>query len=543
MRPTTGMAMTISTTLRQPLEFAFEAEVPIPASTVAILRRGFGADLHLVDAASGRIAHRSSEQPAGEWTPWVQLSRQAADCDRVEFLADEPPLAVLAVPVASNPPNVALGVFVTRTARVDDLRCAAAALGLNPDETVRWARGQSPWTPESLLRVAGMIQDGVIQSQRLAKIEIEAQNLSNHLAVTYEEISLLYRLTHNLKISQSDDDLGRIALEWMGEVVPAEGFALYLASIGGQAGTLDHHARSRARWLTHGQCPIDDTQFGRLVSQLNLNARSRPAVVNPPVTARAGWTLPQIRQLVMVPLAEGENLFGWLAALNHVAGGEFGTVEASLLSSVAAILGIHSGNIELYRQQAELMSGIIRALSSAIDAKDQYTCGHSDRVARFSVRLARELNCSHDQLDTIYLSGLLHDIGKIGINDSVLRKPDKLTEAEYSHIKTHVQVGHRILVDLKKLGEVLPAVLHHHESWDGSGYPLGLKGDAIPLSARIIAVADSYDAMGSDRPYRKGMPAEKIDEIFRSGSGRQWDPQVIDAYFRAREDLRRIASE
>jgi HD-GYP domain-containing protein (c-di-GMP phosphodiesterase class II) len=279
------------------------------------------------------------------------------------------------------------------------------------------------------------------------------------------------------------------------------------------------------------------------VAHLGLDGRSRPVVLNPPATERAGWPLSELRQLVMVPLAEGDNLFGWLAALNHTAGGEFGTVEASLLNSVAAILGIHSGNIELYRQQAELMSGIIRALTSAIDAKDQYTCGHSDRVARFSVRIGRELNCTQDQLDTIYLSGLLHDIGKIGVSDSVLRKPDRLTDEEYSHIQTHVQVGHRILVDLKKLGEVLPAVLHHHESWDGSGYPQGLRGEAIPLSARIIAVADSFDAMGSDRPYRKGMADEKIDGIFRGGRGKQWDPQVVDAFFRCRDDLRRIARE
>ena len=157
--------------------------------------------------------------------------------------------------------------------------------------------------------------------------------------------------------------------------------------------------------------------------------------------------------------------------MNHVEGDEFGTVEASLLNSVAAILGIHSGNIELYRQQSELLAGVVRALTSAIDAKDPYTCGHSDRVARVAVRLAQELGCDASTLNTIYLSGLLHDIGKIGIDDSVLRKPGKLTDAEYEHIKRHVEIGHQILRDLKKLDDVLPVVLHHHESWDGAGYP------------------------------------------------------------------------
>ena len=234
-------------------------------------------------------------------------------------------------------------------------------------------------------------------------------------------------------------------------------------------------------------------------------------------------------------MAEGENCFGWLVAFNHSRGGEFGTVEASLLSSVGAILGIHSGNSELYQQQREFFAGVVRALTSAIDAKDPYTCGHSDRVARVAVRLAEELGCNRKQVDTIYLSGLLHDIGKIGIDDNVLRKPGKLTEAEYEHIKTHAEIGYKILKDIKQLDDVLPVVLHHHEQWDGKGYPHGLAGDAIPQLARIVAVADAFDAMGSDRPYRKGMPDEKLDAILRDGAGKQWDAAVVEAFFRARD--------
>ena len=141
------------------------------------------------------------------------------------------------------------------------------------------------------------------------------------------------------------------------------------------------------------------------------------------------------------------------------------------------MLGIHSGNIDLYRQQAELLAGVVRAMTSAIDAKDPYTRGHSDRVARVAVRLAQELGCDAETLHTIYFSGLLHDIGKIGINDEVLRKPGKLSDDEFEHIKTHVEIGYRILVDLRKMSHMLPVVLHHHESWDGKGYPHGLAGD------------------------------------------------------------------
>jgi HD-GYP domain-containing protein (c-di-GMP phosphodiesterase class II) len=139
------------------------------------------------------------------------------------------------------------------------------------------------------------------------------------------------------------------------------------------------------------------------------------------------------------------------------------------------------------------------------------------------------------------MAGLLHDLGKIGIDDGVLRKPGKLTEAEFEHVKTHVEIGYRILRDLRKMQHVLPVVLHHHESWDGSGYPHGLRGENIPFLARIAAVADAYDAMASDRPYRNGMPDEKLDSIIRAGAGKQWDAKVVEAFFRARDDIREIS--
>jgi len=137
-------------------------------------------------------------------------------------------------------------------------------------------------------------------------------------------------------------------------------------------------------------------------------------------------------------------------------------------------------------------------------------------------------------------AALLHDVGKIGVEDSILRKAGKLSEAEYEHIKQHAEIGHRILHDLSKLEGVLPVVLHHHESWDGRGYPQRLGAERIPLAARIVAVADAFDAMSSDRPYRKGLPDEKIDEIFHAGAGKQWDPAVVDAFFSARDDIREI---
>jgi putative nucleotidyltransferase with HDIG domain len=516
---------------------AADAELP------ALLEQAFGVPLTLLDAETVEVRHASPGQPYRDWGVRAEIVREVARRGRPELIDDEDPFLVLAMPLVDLAGNVLVAVATLVSRRValsEDLSRPAEAVGLRPEEAGLWAARQTPWAADASKRVAAMVMAQADSRRRVRELEREARDLSVNLASTYEEISLLYRLTQNLKLSKSDEDLGRVALEWLAEVIPARGLAIGLRPVVGQQQGVDHDLRTQPVLLAHGECPIDETRFAALVEHLGRGDANGPVVVNPPRTDRDDWPCPQVRQVILVPLAEGENLFGHLAAMNHVDGQEFGTVEASLLSSVAAILGIHSGNIELYRQQSDLLAGIIRALSSAIDAKDPYTCGHSERVARVSVRIAEQLGADAKVLNTIYLSGLLHDIGKIGISDAVLRKPEKLSDEEYDHIKRHVEIGHHILRGLSKLGDVLPVVLHHHESWDGGGYPEHLGSEEIPLAARIVAVADAFDAMGSDRPYRRGMPDEKIDHILRAGAGKQWDPKVIDAFFQARDDIREI---
>ena len=527
-----------------------DADTP-DTELVASLKRCYGTEFSVLDGQTGDVLHEAPDQPVRDWSLMSELCREVARRGRPELIDDEDPFLTLALPlpISKHDCQVAVATFIRREVGPgEDLSCAIERLGLRPEETAVWAARQSPWPAEALLRMGELLLAQATATGRIKELEGEAASLSNHVASTYEEISLLYRLTQNLRISESDEDLGRVALEWMEDVLPANCLALQFVPIAEQQKSLDHVVRTESALLLHGDCLLDDDQFTRLIEhigtdQTGAGRRNRPVVINRAITDRDDWPFPKIHQLVAVPLVEGENLFGWLAALNHSSDAEFGTGEAKLLSSVAAILGIHSGNIELYRQQSELLAGIVHALTSAIDAKDPYTCGHSDRVARAAVRLAQELDCDTQAINTIYLSGLLHDVGKIGIQDSVLRKPGKLNDEEYEHIKSHVEIGHRILRDLSKLEEVLPVVLYHHESWDGGGYPQNLGAKEIPLAARIVAVADAYDAMGSDRPYRKRMPDEKIDAIFREGSAQQWDPEVVDAFFRARDDIREITHD
>ncbi len=509
-----------------------------------LLAQAFAADFTMLDGLTGEVLCSGADQPGVDWPLCSQLCGEVARRGRPELIDDEDPFLVLALPLAmpEGHSRVAVGTFATREVGPrENISQAARRMGMQVEEARLWANRQTPWSADALVRIAELVLNQWNSSRRIEQLQQEAASLSAHLAGSYEEISLLYRLTQNLKISESDERLDGMALEWMREVLPAAALAIQLVPVAREDESLDLAARKQPVLICCGDCPIDNREFTTLMEHLDPGAAQRPVVVNRQVTGRDDWPCQQFRQMIVVRFAEGDNLFGYLAALNHLLDHQFGTVYATLVGSVAAILGIHSGNIELYRQRSELLAGIVRALSSAIDAKDPYTCGHSDRVARVTVRLAEELGCDAETLNTLYLSGLLHDIGKIGIDDNVLRKPGKLSDEEYSHIKRHPEIGHKILRDLGKLPEVLPAVLHHHESWDGSGYPQELTTEKIPLAARIVGVADAFDAMSSDRPYRKGMPDEKIDAIFRAGSGQQWDPQVVEAFFRARDDVRQIA--
>jgi hypothetical protein len=291
------------------------------------------------------------------------------------------------------------------------------------------------------------------------------------------------------------------------------------------------------------------------------------AIINDARETSWGARFPQILNLLAIPVAE-KKLTGWVLAFNKrrehsrgpggrearmpqaVGPGErgpggspilpFRRSDAALLMPFASLIGLHVRASRRYQHIKDLLVGLTRSLTAAIDAKDAYTYGHSERVARAAVELGRELGLQEDELSDIYLTGLLHDIGKIGVRDEVLTKRGPLNDEEFKHIQQHVVIGHHILADLHAIEHLLPGVLYHHERYDGGGYPEGLKGDGIPLLARILAVADSFDAMNTSRPYRTAMPPERVDQILREGAGTQWDPLVIDAYARCRERLTAI---
>jgi HD-GYP domain-containing protein (c-di-GMP phosphodiesterase class II) len=528
------------------------------------LERAFGQSFAVLDCSTG---HRL--RPATDGLP-VDLYRQLASCDEIaqrgrpEILDEVSPLLMLAVPLpaaATDAPMVAVSTFRTEPVEQESqIAAAAKEFGVDPQLALRWAKTQLCWSAHAVQEVSVAVAEKISLQQTTVGLKRQLADLSSHLLTTFEEITLLHRLTEHLSISKSVTDLCGLSVGWLADVIPARAVAIWFDP--SAAHLHDQHAdegtNRRPVLVSHGDCPLEESEFGRFIERLGPRVGCEPLVLNRGATSSPTWFYPEVREIISVPIREagtrhadqpgaGSRLFGWLLALNHTGATEatnseveFGTVEACLMASVATILGIHCGNIVLYHEQSEFFGSVVRALTSAIDAKDPYTCGHSDRVARLSVCLARQLGCTQDELNTIYLSGLLHDIGKIGIDDNVLRKPGPLTPAELEHIKTHPELGCRILEGVKQLDKVMPVVRHHHESWNGTGYPDGLKDEECPFLARVVAVADSIDAMSSDRPYRKGIPDEKLDSILRDGAGKQWDPQVIDAAFQVREDLRRI---
>ncbi len=187
------------------------------------------------------------------------------------------------------------------------------------------------------------------------------------------------------------------------------------------------------------------------------------------------------------------------------------------------------------RAASRLLIGAIESLSSALEAKDYYTRGHSERVSFLAAKVARAVGAPSDSVRRIRLAGRLHDIGKIGVSENILGKPSSLTEEERRHVQEHAVVGARILAPMLGDEEIVAMVRNHHEHYAGGGYPDGSAGSAIPLGARILAVADAFDALTSDRPYRARLTVEDALEVMRTGAGQQWQPTLVEALVEIRE--------
>lgn len=207
--------------------------------------------------------------------------------------------------------------------------------------------------------------------------------------------------------------------------------------------------------------------------------------------------------------------------------------DLQLLRLMANQAAIAVQNSRLYSQANRMFVESIGALSDAIEIRDSYTAGHSQQIALYCLAVAEELGVKEEEQELLHFAALLHDIGKIGVSDAILRKPGGLSAQELAEMREHCAIGARLAKRVEKLRPVVPIIYHHHERYDGTGYPDGLKGEAIPLLAQVLAVADALGAMTSDRPYRQAFSIERALDEIRKGSGSQFDPVVVEALFRA----------
>jgi HD-GYP domain-containing protein (c-di-GMP phosphodiesterase class II) len=241
------------------------------------------------------------------------------------------------------------------------------------------------------------------------------------------------------------------------------------------------------------------------------------------------------RSILAVPLQTEDRIIGVIEAVNKKEGRSFDENDCRLLASLSSSAAIAIHKAQMFHDLNELFIATIRSLANAIEAKDLYTRGHSERIRDFSLVIAQEMALPEDRMKHIEIAALLHDVGKIGVPEAVLRKQGKLTDEEFAEIKKHPALGAEILSSIKQLKESLPGIRYHQERFDGKGYPSGLKGMDIPLFARMIAVADTFDAMTSDRPYRSALPDGVALEELRRMSGIQFDPECVVAFFRGYE--------
>lgn len=237
----------------------------------------------------------------------------------------------------------------------------------------------------------------------------------------------------------------------------------------------------------------------------------------------------QSEKIIDIPLQIGERLIGKfrLAQRPDTA---FTETERTMLVTLASQAAIAIENARLYENTQKAYFETIKSLAQALETRDAYTRGHSERVTEYSLLLAQKANVDRKHMDILQYAGLLHDIGKIGVADAILLKPEKLSADDFMLIQDHTQLGDAILSPLRFLHDAQDIVRYHHERWDGTGYPEGLSGKKIPLLARIIAIADSFDAMTSDRPYRKAMPIAAAIEEIKAGAGTQFDPELAGLF-------------
>ncbi|QOV90237.1 HD domain-containing phosphohydrolase [Humisphaera borealis] len=445
-----------------------------------------------------------------------------------------PGIHLVAIPLAEK--KTVTGVLIV-AARADafslteDVLRVCGKLGVDSEGLPALADELPGYSMNALNVQAGLIAAAIKDQSRISGLERELDSLSQHLSDTYEELGLIYQLSSGMKVNRRTGDFFKQACLDVMQVMNVRGMGV----------ALDLPMQDCPEPAVYGRLALSPAEVDRISSELLVVLRRRkcPLMIDRlAIDPVFGWLSVHARQLIAVPVQRQDQVLGVLFALDKE-DDDFGSVDTKLLTSIANESGIYLENATLFDDVHGLMMGLLHALTSAVDAKDAYTCGHSERVALLSRYLAQQMKLRDTEVEQIYMAGLLHDVGKIGVPEAVLQKPGRLTPEEFEQIKKHPEIGARILSDVKQLKPILPGVLHHHERYDGKGYPYGLAGEKIPIMGRIICMSDCFDAMTSSRTYRKALPIEVAMCEIRRCSGTQFDPFLAEAFLRTTPDALR----
>ncbi|MEO0514516.1 MAG: HD-GYP domain-containing protein [Planctomycetota bacterium] len=360
--------------------------------------------------------------------------------------------------------------------------------------------------------------------QGIAVHRRELRHISEELANNYEELSLLYKLSCNMSLDQSPVEFFNNACVELQEVSGLGWIALQI--------TDEQPRLQQLRGAIYTAGDIESTkpvrQLGRELIQ-KCDGNPNTTIIDD-TSNMEGVARDVSDNLLIVPLVREGQTLGVLFGGDRVNHEHIDSVDAKLCASLCNTLAIFLENLMFLEDAQSMFIGTLHALTSAIDAKDSYTFGHSERVALLSEMLARAAGIDEAIVERIYIAGLVHDVGKIGVPESVLCKPGRLTDDEFGLIKMHPGIGANMLRDIRQMEDLIPGVLYHHERWDGKGYPEKRMGLDIPLFGRVIGLADAFDAMSSDRTYRSALDIHQVLQEIKDCKGSQFDPELADIF-------------
>ena len=372
----------------------------------------------------------------------------------------------------------------------------------------------------TLTQEQDIIRENELLKQQLKKCNEEKDILADALEKSFEEISLLHKIGDIICLDQRPSVYIEKIICDLKDVANCDHIVIFWHNI-----STENNNNNRPAIFQEGKYRLANNTINTMwqIASIVIEGDQLYTIEN----EFQSHNLPdRIDNFLVTGIKGKEGPIGAIAAINKDGG--FSTLEARMTMSISNRLSSCHENQTLYLKQQELMMGTLRALVRSIDAKDPYTCGHSERVADISRFIAENMDLPSEDIEDAYLTGLLHDIGKIGVSGSTLRKAERLNEQEFDEIKKHPQIGAEILKDIKQMSVVVNGVLTHHERYDGKGYPFGLSGTNIPLIGRIVNIADTFDAMISTRPYRKSLPLSKVLYEISRFSGTQFDPEIAE---------------